>query len=120
MLQEYGEIVNITRKALEFCPYEIDETIWEITDDDDVTEIVKTSREVDEVRKHFKYFQKVREIIIDSQIVKLYLSLSLSLSLRERERADTIITREYQDLEFFPDQLQTFIERCIGPQRFQM
>ena len=28
--------------------------------------------------------------------------------------------REYQDLEFFPDQLQTFIERCIGPQRFQM
>ena len=31
-----------------------------------------------------------------------------------------ICIREYQDLEFFPDQLQTFIERCIGPHRFQM
>ena len=91
MLQEYGEIVNITRKALEFCPYEIDETIWEITDDDDVTEIVKTSREVDEVRKHFKYFQKVREIIIDSQIVKLYLSLlSFSFFISKRERELTL------------------------------
>ena len=29
-------------------------------------------------------------------------------------------TREYQDLEFFPDQLQIFIKSCIGPQRFQM
>ena len=28
--------------------------------------------------------------------------------------------REYQDSDFFPDQLQTFIERCIGHQRFQM
>ena len=31
-----------------------------------------------------------------------------------------ISIREYQDSDFFPDQLQTFIERCIGPQRFQM
>ena len=28
--------------------------------------------------------------------------------------------RGYQDSEFFPDQLQTFIGRCNGPQRFQM
>ena len=28
--------------------------------------------------------------------------------------------REYQDSEFFPDQLQNIIERCIGPQRLQM
>ena len=32
----------------------------------------------------------------------------------------TLCIREYQDSDFFPDQLQTFIERCIGPQRFQM
>ena len=29
-------------------------------------------------------------------------------------------TREYQDSEFFPDQLQNIIGRCIGPQSFQM
>ena len=28
--------------------------------------------------------------------------------------------REYQDSDFFPDQLQTFIQWNIGPQRFQM
>ena len=37
-----------------------------------------------------------------------------------RCRFDILHIREYQDMDFFPDQLQTFIERCIGHQRFQM
>ena len=49
--------------------------------------------------------------------ITLYLD---SKNVKHKMPNGDIYIREYQDLDFFPDQLQTFIERCIGPQRFQM
>ena len=48
---------------------------------------------------------------VDSQILAAGISNVLRVNLG---------IREYQDSDFFPDQLQNIIERCIGPQRFQM
>ena len=53
-------------------------------------------------------------------IIKFYNVYSLLNEWFKTLKAFWVSTREYQDSDFFPDQLQTFTERCIGTQRFQI
>ena len=62
------------------------------------------------------------DLIFEVSFITIYLFWQLQegyLCIFTYRRKDIYI-REYQDMNFFPDQLQTFIERCIEHQRFQM
>ena len=77
----------------------------------------------------FKIFcYSIWRTMFKSKEIQLFLILYLATFLIGEEESTNVTTRyvgwllyrDYQYSRFFQDQLQTFIERCIRPQRFQM
>ena len=81
-------------------------------------------REVEEAvnkakRRGFNPYTGLREFVaLWSEWLLATKGQDAKLQFLEEAQKYSMKGREYQDSDFFPDQLETFIERCNGPQRF--